>query len=187
MATKTTIPEEIRKKIADQLSIYASIEDEHGRGVNTTKFNAFSDGAEFGYSLSQQPVSQDTLDYEKLIAFLSTDCGLLDYRWDEGLNGVDRIISFLKHKFKEQPVSSSVEDKSATQILCEHGIYVGELNDDFNTQLLYSMERYAEQYGKQTIKGFLLTLKVLRTVLDKAGLELGVKKCDELINEYSNK
>ena len=35
--------------------------------------------------------------------------------------------------------------KSATAILYEHGINIMELDDDFNTNLLNAMERYAEQ------------------------------------------
>jgi len=35
--------------------------------------------------------------------------------------------------------------KTATEILSEHGINIMSLNDDFNTQLLNSMERYAEE------------------------------------------
>jgi hypothetical protein len=38
--------------------------------------------------------------------------------------------------------------KSATQVLKEHGISIMELNDDFNTQLLHAMERYAEEKAK---------------------------------------
>ncbi|MDX1936135.1 MAG: hypothetical protein SFU21_03425 [Flavihumibacter sp.] len=42
--------------------------------------------------------------------------------------------------------------KSAKQVLWEHGISLMNFNDEFNTQLLYAMERYAEQAVRNKIK-----------------------------------
>ena len=42
--------------------------------------------------------------------------------------------------------------KTATEILSEHGINIMSLNDDFNSQLLHAMERYAEEKLKEKEK-----------------------------------
>lgn len=43
--------------------------------------------------------------------------------------------------------------KSAESILYEYGINIGELNEEFNNQLLTAMERYAEQFAPAPAKG----------------------------------
>lgn len=39
--------------------------------------------------------------------------------------------------------------KTATEILSEHGINIMSMDDNFNTQLLHAMERYAEEKSKE--------------------------------------
>ncbi len=50
----------------------------------------------------------------------------------------------------EQSASVSKSKKSATQLLYNSGIDIMKLNDDFNSNLLFAMERYAEQFAIQT-------------------------------------
>lgn len=39
--------------------------------------------------------------------------------------------------------------KTASEILFEYGIDIMKMNDDFNCQLLFAMERYAEQKERE--------------------------------------
>lgn len=43
--------------------------------------------------------------------------------------------------------------KTATEILFEYGIDIMKMDDDFNCQLLFAMERYSEQFKQSTSDG----------------------------------
>lgn len=62
--------------------------------------------------------------------------------------------------------------KTATKILHEHSIDVMQMSDEFNSQLLHAMERYAEQYAKEQnaelLEEEIKNLEFLKWVASKA-------------------
>lgn len=56
------------------------------------------------------------------------------------------IVEFIKWYNLNQPTKNKVTMKTASEILFEYGIDIMKMNDDFNSQLLFAMERYADQF-----------------------------------------
>jgi DNA-directed RNA polymerase subunit F len=59
--------------------------------------------------------------------------------------------------------------KTATKILQEHSIDIMKMDDEFNSQLLHAMERYAEQYAKEQNAELLEALEELMKVYEQNG------------------
>lgn len=75
------IPEDIQKEIGFAAAKYSKYEDEGILGTNATKFNAFDDGAEYGYSLSQPKIEELEKEVERLRFFIGK---LHNELWENG-------------------------------------------------------------------------------------------------------
>lgn len=56
--------------------------------------------------------------------------------------------------------------RTATKILHEHSIDIMKMDDEFNSQLLHAMERYAELYAKEQNAELLGALEAIKNMCD---------------------